>query len=127
MRALNRKAARLPAATDLGIGEELANILEGVLLHGYRLDQGRSEPNPGVFDGTLLVAPEAAALIEQAQLRANPVNRARAWIEQPANLLTPAVFADDTEADLPPLGVSVRKLGPDRKRNRLKYTHSSAP
>lgn len=112
IRALALVAARLPSAAELGIGDALADLLEGVLLHGFRLDQGRSNPVPGQFASTLSIAEDDAPLAEQARRRADPVNRARAWVEQPANRLTPAVFADETEAALAPLGVRVRQLGP---------------
>jgi leucyl aminopeptidase len=112
IRALQLKAARLPAAASLGIGDALADLVEGVLLHGYRLDQGRRDPVPGQFASTLLIAEDDSGLADRARLRADPVNRARAWVEQPANLLTPAVFADEAEAALAPLGVTVRQLGP---------------
>jgi leucyl aminopeptidase len=111
-RALMLARTRMPAASELGIGNEFVRLLEGVLLHGYRLDQDRRDPIPGHFPSTLLVANGDAALIEEAQRLAGPVNRARAWVEQPANLLTPAAFADEAEAALVPLGVTVRKLGP---------------
>jgi leucyl aminopeptidase len=112
IRGLALTMARLPAAAELGVGEALADIIEGVLLHGFRLDQGRREPVPGQFASTLLIAEGDIAIADRARLRAGPVNRARAWVEQPANLLTPAVFADEAEAALTPLGVRVRQLGP---------------
>ena len=112
-RALSLAQIRLPASRDLGLADdEFVSLLEGVLLHGYRLDQGRRDPIPGHFASTLLIAEADSALIELARGRADPVNRARAWVEQPANLLTPAVFADEAEAALTPLDVTVRKLGP---------------
>lgn len=112
IRALNLPAARLPTASDLGLGDDLSSLLEGVLLIGFRLDQGRRDPIPGQSAAKLLIADSDVASADQARLRAGPVNRARAWVEQPANLLTPAVFADEAEAALSPLGVTVRKLGP---------------
>ncbi|WP_447752465.1 leucyl aminopeptidase family protein [Sphingopyxis fribergensis] len=112
IRALALKAVRLPAASDLDIGDVLADILEGALLHGFRLDQGRRDPIPGHFGAMLYIAESDLALAGRAQDRAGPVNRARAWVEQPANLLTPATFADEAEAALAPLGVTVRQLGP---------------
>jgi leucyl aminopeptidase len=112
MRALALPAARLPAVSDLGIGDGLGSVIEGVLLHGFRIDQGRRDPIPGLLAHTLLVDQVDSDLIDQARRRADPVNRARAWVEQPANMLTPAIFADEAEAALTPLGVTVRKLGP---------------
>jgi leucyl aminopeptidase len=111
-RALALSTIRLPAAHDLGIGDEVVSLLEGVLLHGYRLDQGRQRPTPGHFASTLFVAETDVGSVERARRRANPVNRARAWVEQPANLLTPTAFADEADTALTPLGVTVRKLGP---------------
>jgi leucyl aminopeptidase len=113
MRALRLPAARLPASADLCLDTEFPSLLEGVLLHGFRLDQGRRDPVPGHIAATLEIAEGDAALLDQARLRADPVNRVRAWVEQPANLLTPAVFADEAEAALTPLGAKVRKLGPE--------------
>lgn len=112
MQSLNLRAIRLPAAADLGIGVDLASILEGGLLHAFRLDQGRHEPNTEWRGGTLLMSEADVPLIATARQRADPVNRVRAWVEQPANLLTPVAFADEAEAALSPLGVTVRKLGP---------------
>lgn len=112
MRGLMLAAARLPPAAELGIGDALGDLCEGVLLHGFRLDQGRRDPVPGQFASTLLAAEDDAALVERARRRADPVNRARAWVEQPANRLTPAVFADEAAAALAPFGVWVRQLGP---------------
>ncbi|WP_447765141.1 leucyl aminopeptidase family protein [Sphingopyxis panaciterrae] len=112
IRGLGLAAARLPAAAELGLGDALADVIEGVLLHGFRLDQRRREPVPGQFASTLLIADADAALADRARRRADPVNRVRAWVEQPANLLTPAVLADEAEAALAPLGVRVRQLGP---------------
>lgn len=113
MRGVNLASARLPAAADLRIGDA-GEVLEGVLLHGFRLEQGRRDPVPGVTPLKLTIASEDGGLLEAARNRAGPVNRARAWVEQPANLLTPAVFADEAEAALSPCGINVRKLGPSK-------------
>lgn len=112
MKALHLETARLPAATDLGLDGEFAELLEGVILHSFRLEQGRSIAVPDTLGGQLFIATADAALAERAKAAANPINRARAWVEQPANLLTPAIFADEAEAALIPHGVTVRQLGP---------------
>lgn len=112
MRALGLNEARLPSVAELGGGVDLASLLEGVLLHSFRLDQGRREPIPGQAAELLLIDPADVPLFDRARLRADPVNRVRAWVEQPANLLTPAVFADEADTALASLGVGVRKLGP---------------
>ncbi len=110
-RALSIPVLRLPPSADLLSKSQYVDLLEGILLHGFRLDQGRHAAIPGQFDSTLLVHEEDVALAEEARQRTTPVNRARAWVEQPANLLTPATFADEAEAALTPLGVIVRKFG----------------
>ncbi|MGN6501149.1 MAG: leucyl aminopeptidase family protein, partial [Tsuneonella sp.] len=112
MRSLGLTETRVPSAAELGPGGEFVSLIEGVLLHSFRLDQGRRDPVPGHVSEVLLIAAEDAALLAQAKRRADPVNRARAWVEQPANLLTPAIFADEADAALSPLGVNVRRLGP---------------
>ncbi|WP_339703827.1 leucyl aminopeptidase family protein [uncultured Sphingosinicella sp.] len=113
LRALGLPAARLPAATDLDIGEHFTSLIEGVLLHGFSPDRGRNTRHFEDRDHLLLVAAEDLVLVEHARQRADPVNRARAWVNQPANLLTPAVFADEAEAALTPLGITVHQLGPE--------------
>jgi leucyl aminopeptidase len=112
MRALKLETARLPASSDLGHPDDFAMLVEGILLHGFRLDQGRHDPVPGAFDGTIRIAATDEPLLDHARRRVDPVNRARAWVERPANLLTPALFADEAEEALAPLGVTIRKLGP---------------
>jgi leucyl aminopeptidase len=112
IRALGLKAARLPVAAELESEDAFAQLLEGVLLHSFRLEQERSLPIPGLFAGRLLIAPTDTRLLDQARRAAEPVNRARAWVERPANLLTPAIFADEAEAALTAHGVTVRQLGP---------------
>ncbi|HWV59585.1 MAG TPA: M17 family peptidase N-terminal domain-containing protein, partial [Sphingopyxis sp.] len=67
IRALTLKALRLPAASDLGIGDALADIIEGALLHGFRLDQGRRDPAPGQVDAALYIAEDDLALADRAQ------------------------------------------------------------
>jgi leucyl aminopeptidase len=110
MKALNLGVARLAADLE---GADLADLLEGVLLHSYRHEQGRRNPIPGLFEGKLLVGASDQPALDLARRRADPINRARAWVDQPANLLTPAVFADEAEAALVAHGVSVRQLGPE--------------
>jgi len=111
MRALDLASVRLPASTELGIGSDLASLLEGAMLHGFQLDQERRQPNPGVCDRRILVSGADTALVERATLRARAINRARAWVEQPANKLTPAIFAAEAEQALAAQGVVVHVLG----------------
>jgi len=112
MKALRLETARLPQAAELALADDYAELLEGIFLHSFRLEQGRGKPIPGLLSGTLLVAPSDATLLDRARAATDPINRARAWVEQPANLLTPAVFADEAEAALRAHGVTVRQLGP---------------
>jgi leucyl aminopeptidase len=111
MRALDLASIRLPASAELGIECEFADLLEGAMLHGFRLDQERRGPTSRMCDRRILVSGADAGLVEQATLRALAINRARAWVEQPANKLIPAVFADEAERALTAQGVTVRILG----------------
>lgn len=112
MRALRLTSAGLPSAHELGGADNLRAVLTGALLHGFRLDQKRHKPVPGFRPERLVIDPAEAAEADEALRIATPINRARAWVEQPANLLTPATFADEAVAALQPHGVSVRVLGP---------------
>ena len=87
-----------------------------MLLHAFRLDQGRQNPVPGALNLSVTIADEDSDFLAEARRRADPVNRARAWVERPANLLTPQIFADEAEGALAPLGVRISKLGPDALR-----------
>lgn len=102
------QSLRLPASSELGGAHILEALLLGLLLHGFEFikpsSQGRSM--------CLSIAPEDSSILERAQRNAVPVNRARAWVEQPANILTPIAWSEEARALLTGLGASVRVLGP---------------
>ncbi|WP_162935724.1 leucyl aminopeptidase family protein [Tsuneonella amylolytica] len=112
MRTLRIASVRLPGCDDLGGPDALQSLLTGALLHSYRLEQGRSDAVPGFQPERLVINSADMVHAEEAQRVSEAINRARAWVEQPANLLTPAVFADEAASALERHGVSVRVLGP---------------
>lgn len=110
MRALRIESVRLPKSSETGDQGELCSLLLGALLHGYRLDQGRSERVGGFYPRTLVIDDADRKHASEALRRANAINRARAWVEQPANLLTPAVFAAEAATALEACGATTRSL-----------------
>lgn len=112
MRSLRLASVRLPNCGDLGGPDALGALLTGALLHSFRLDQGRREAVPGFQPERLVIDPADTVHADEARRVAGAVNRARAWVEQPANLLTPAVFAHEAATALGKQGVLVRVLGP---------------
>ena len=112
LRRLELDAIRLPASADFASDGSLAALLEGALLHSFQLDQQRHEPILATGAKWLVVDESAAPAVAEAQRRARSINRARAWVEQPANLLTPAVFAEEARLALSAVGVVVHVLGP---------------
>ena len=105
------------AAPWLDVGQELGGrfafeaLVTGAQLHSFRLTQDRREPSDDFIPTRLEV--DAADLESAVAVCRNlqPVNRARAWVEQPANLLTPAIFADEAAAALREAGATVHTLG----------------
>jgi leucyl aminopeptidase len=112
MTALRLESIRMPRAEDLGGEAVLEDILLGALLHSYRLEQGRALPRPGYQPQDIVVDRHDASCGHRAERVANAVNRARAWVEQPANLLTPTTFAEESHA-LEKYGLTVRVLEPE--------------
>lgn len=112
LRALRLKAARVPASGEFDEPGSFETMLTGAVLHGYRLAQGRRDGHSKFTPERLVVDEVDLAIAERALRHAGPINRARAWVEQPANLLTPSVFADEAASALSACGVQVRVLGP---------------
>lgn len=110
MKALRLETLRLPVSTAFGSPEAFEAFLAGALLHSYRLDQGRRSA-PAAFQPTgLIIEAGDEAVADRVRRTVAGINRARAWTEQPANLLTPEVFAAEAKAALGPLGVSAEIL-----------------
>ena len=109
MKALRLPSVRVPSAAVIGGEEPLEHLLLGALLHSFRLEQGRAHPSADFHPLDLLIDPNDNRPAWRAERVANAVNRARAWVEQPANLLTPAVFAAECRI-LETSGAQVRVL-----------------
>lgn len=110
MRALNIASGRLPTSENMGADCDYSALIEGVLLHSFRHDQSRSQPRTDQVEAEVVIADDDRIHLEQAIMQTTPVNRARAWVEQPANLLTPATFAEEAASALLGQGVGVRIL-----------------
>ena len=108
MVALRLASAHLPARTAPHAAP-LHDLLLGALLHSFRLEQGRALARPGFHPDRLVLDPAHAAIAAQARRVADSVNRARAWVERPANLLNPRSFAEESRA-LEDVGVRVEIL-----------------
>ena len=111
MNALRLSAVRLPQAGAFGGARALEAMLLGVLLHGFRYATGRKTADPEFRPERLVIDPADTAAAEGARRTAQAVNRARAWVEAPANRLTPAAWAEELR-DLATPGVVLKILDP---------------
>jgi leucyl aminopeptidase len=110
MSALRLKSLRLPKADSLDGGTALERLLLGLLLRGYRLDQGRRDPKPAFRPERIVIDKQLAPHARMALETAQAVNRARAWSEQPANILTPPVWVDESRAVFAQINVTTRVI-----------------
>lgn len=104
-------ALRLPASSELGGAQVLESLLFGMSLRSFELvePRGRSRSHRAAI---LAVAAQDLEILASAQRRADAVNRARAWVEQPANVLTPIAWIEEAAAVMTGLGARVRVLEP---------------
>lgn len=109
MRALDLGMVQLPNAAEIG-ADAWKDVATGALLHGFRLAQGRAIARPEEAGLTLVFDPADKALADHVAQATTPINRARAWVEQPANLLTPKVFAQEATEALTAAGATTRTL-----------------
>lgn len=109
--ALRIPVARIPSSLELGGKDALAALLVGALAAGFRHEQGRLTPPPDFRPERLLVNPDDAHVVADVVRDTAATHRARAWVEQPANLLTPITFAKEATAALTASGATVRILG----------------
>ena len=109
MQALRLPSVQLPSAAGIGSEERLEQLVLGALLHSFRSEHRRARSKADVEPLALVIDAADIWLAERAQRVANVVNRTRAWVERPANLLTPPVFAAECRL-LEPSGVRVRTL-----------------
>lgn len=109
--ALRLPTARVPSSRELGGEGRLASLLAGALAACFRREQGRLVPPTDFQPGQLFVDPDDARIAEEIVRDSVPTHRARAWVDQPANLLTPGTFAREAAEALSASGVDVRILG----------------
>jgi leucyl aminopeptidase len=109
MQALRLPSVQLPSAASIGSEERLEQLVLGALLHSFRPEHRRARPKADFEPLALVIDTKDALIAERAQRVANAVNRARAWVERPANLLTPPVFAAECHV-LEQSGARVRVL-----------------
>jgi leucyl aminopeptidase len=111
MRRNQLRSLRLPACSTLGGEQNLEALLLGVFLYSFELIKlsGRNTQHEPM---RLSIASQDVEILERAQRRAQAVNRARAWVEQPANILTPVAWVKEASQMLGSLGAKVEVLGP---------------
>ncbi|WP_431977952.1 leucyl aminopeptidase [Propioniciclava coleopterorum] len=80
--------------------EVVRGVAEGALLGSYGYVKASSEPasDPIASLAVVSAAKDAGAQVEAAATVARAVNRARDWVNTPANLLYPETFAEDARA-----------------------------
>jgi leucyl aminopeptidase len=103
----------LPAGNMLGDANAFEAVLLGALLHGFSLEKASGVEKKEFCPESLIVAKRHALCAESARRTADAVNRARAWVEQPANLLTPPIWSEEARAILVDRGAVVSILGPE--------------
>jgi leucyl aminopeptidase len=109
MLALRLASVQLPSAASMGSEERLEHLMLGALLHSFRPEHRRAGPKADFAPLALVIDENDASIAERAERVAKSVNRARAWVEWPANLLTPPVFAAECQV-LEQSGARVRVL-----------------
>ena len=107
------RVIRLPDAASLGL-EQFEMLVLGVLLHGFELSK-RSTTSQ-VVARMLVVSETDRDIAHRAVQRAQAVNRARAWVEEPANLLTPPAWCEEARAVFCARGATVHILRPQELR-----------
>lgn len=108
MRALCIESVRVPASSELGSEDVLTQLLMGMILHSFRLERQRQDEAGKPTAEAVLIDPSDSELGARAAASAVPLSRAKAWVEQPANLLTPTVFAEEAAAALNASGATAR-------------------
>jgi len=103
---------QLPDSASSGGPAVLEALLTGALLHSFKLETGRQQAKPEFVPRSLTVMPSDGALAATLARRVDAINRARAWVEQPANVLTPLKWIEDARGVFESLGARVRALGP---------------
>ena len=111
---------RLPPNVQLGAGDAVQVIAEGLTLAGFSGDRYKSQDRGGPApEQMLIVAPAgstAASLeraVERGQILGESSNMARDLCNEPANILTPSVFAERGAAIAREAGLTVEILDED--------------
>jgi leucyl aminopeptidase len=100
----------LPAAAHIG-ADAFQSLLKGALLHGFQLESGRKTAREGFRPRRLIVYEADRACAEAICAIAEAVNRSRAWVEAPSNLLNPVTWAEESRAVFEAFGCNVTVLG----------------
>jgi len=110
MAALCISSLRLPGSVGVG-AMALRALLQGAIERSFEFESHRQRRKESARPQRLVVDASDSALAAAVASAQVPVLRARAWVERPANQLTPAVFADEALAALVAHGVQVTVLG----------------
>jgi leucyl aminopeptidase len=105
--------ARLPESPVVGGAVVLETILLGALLHSFQLDRSDKSDGKSLSPQNLIISAPDASCAERARRSAEAINRARAWVVAPPNLLTPPVWIDEARRVFAAKGAVVRVLGPE--------------
>ena len=103
---------RIPERRLLGDDSHFEQLVLGALLHSFQLAKGASARTDCESREALVICGGDRALAERASQSALAINRARAWIEAPANLLTPPTWCEEARQVFAARGARVLVLGP---------------
>ena len=113
-----RRVAFFVAAEGIGAESASQSTVEGVIYAMWRPEAHRSRPEerrlPKLTDITLLVDGDVKKVLRRGEVVGEAVNTARRLSNEPANLMTPSLLADEARAIAKATGLEVEVL--DRKR-----------
>ncbi len=101
----------LPSTELVGV-DGFQALLKGALLHSFRLENGRKIAPDGFRPQRLIIRRKDEVPVGAVTTIVEAVNRSRAWVEAPSNLLNPATWAEESRAALASFGCNVTVLGP---------------
>lgn len=107
MKALRLSTGRLRTTASIS-AETFERICLGAYLHSFYYENGRKTGATSARPSQLLVAPDREEAGAKAARTSQIVNRARAWVEAPANRLTPPAWAAELPDIFEPLGAVVK-------------------
>lgn len=106
LQSLHVESVRIPSLEPGANESAFPNLLEAIATQSFRLSFG-SSPGTAKKSKTVCLEESDLELASQILQALEPKLRAIAWVEQPANLLTPATFAEESAAALKSCGVKV--------------------